>query len=127
MDFETEGRRLLPAVLPWHPFPRSQVRPSREAAPRPIVIPNRTLDPQEMNDLERKNARRRNLNAANAARKRVIDDETNKLLILARDLKAKTDSLGNGTLTPTMVREAEVIEILAKDVKAEMNLIVSAD
>jgi hypothetical protein len=91
------------------------------------VIPNRTLDPQEMNDLERKNARRRNLNAANAARKRVIDDETNKLLILARDLKAKTDSLGNGTLTPTMVREAEVIEILAKDVKAEMNLIVSAD
>jgi hypothetical protein len=91
------------------------------------VIPNRTLDPQEMNDLERKNARRRNLNAANAARKRVIDDETTKLLILARDLKAKTDSLGNGTLTPTMVREAEVIEILAKDVKAEMNLIVSAD
>ena len=91
------------------------------------MIPNRTLDPQEMNDLERKNARRRNLNAANAARKRVIDDETTKLLILARDLKAKTDSLGNGTLTPTMVREAEVIEILAKDVKAEMNLIVSAD
>jgi hypothetical protein len=108
-------------------FPAFAGSPQQGAAPRPIVIPNRTLDPQEMNDLERKNARRRNLNAANAARKRVIDDETNKLLILARDLKAKTDSLGNGTLTPTMVREAEVIEILAKDVKAEMNLIVSAD
>ena len=95
--------------------------------PRPIVIPNRTLDSHELNELEQRNAKRRNLDAANAERKRVIDDETNKLLTLARDLKVKTDSLGNGTLTPTMMREAEVIEILANDVKEKMKLTVSAD
>jgi hypothetical protein len=91
------------------------------------VIPNRTLDPHELKELEVKNRNRRNLDAANAARKRVIDDETNKLLILARDLKAKTDRIGGGALTPTMVREAEVIEVLAKDVKEEMKLTVSAE
>lgn len=100
---------------------------SGQAQPRPIVIPNRSLDPHELRDLEQKNLKRRNLEAANAARKRVIDDETNKLLILARDLKAKTESLGNGALTPTMVREAEVIQFLANDVKEEMKLTVGAD
>jgi hypothetical protein len=60
-------------------------------------------------------------------RKRVIDDETNKLLILARDLKMKTDNLGSAPLTRTMVREAEVIELLANDVKKKMKLTVSAD
>ena len=48
-----------------------------------IVIPNRTLDTQELNDLAEKNAKKKKFDAANAERKRVIDDETNKLLILA--------------------------------------------
>ena len=98
-----------------------------QVQPRPIVIPNRTLDPHELKELELKNSKRRNLDAANAARKRVIDDETNKLLILARDLKAKADRIGSGALTTTMVREAEVIEVLAKDVQEEMKLTVSAE
>ena len=95
--------------------------------PTPIVIPNRTLDSHELNDLDREERKKEESDAANAERKRVIDDETNKLLILARDLKAKTDNLGSGPLTPTMVREAEVIEILANDVKEKMKLTVSAD
>ena len=98
-----------------------------QVQPRPIVIPNRTLDPHELKELELKNSKRRNLDAENAARKRVIDDETNKLLILARDLKAKADRIGSGALTTTMVREAEVIEVLAKDVQEEMKLTVSAE
>jgi hypothetical protein len=108
-------------------FGGSPQQGAAQVPPRPIVIPNRTLDSHELNDLEQRNAKRRNLDAANAERKRVIDDETNKLLILARDLKAKTDSLGNGALTPTMVREAEVIELLANDVKEKMKLTVTAD
>lgn len=100
---------------------------SSQLQPRPIVIPNRTLDPHELNELEQRNAKRRNMDAANTERKRVIEDETNKLLILARDLKAKTDSLGTVILTPAMAREAEVIEILANDVKEKMKLTVSAD
>ncbi len=108
-------------------FAGSPQQGAGQVAPRPIVIPNRTLDLHELNDLERRNTKRRNLDAANAARKRVIDDETEKLLILARDLKAKTDSLDKGPLTPTMVREAEVIEMLANDVKEKMKLTVSGD
>ncbi|MGA8086018.1 MAG: hypothetical protein WCA10_01850 [Terracidiphilus sp.] len=108
-------------------FAGSPQQGSAQVAPRPIVIPNRTLDPHELNDLAQRNVRRRNQDAANAARKRVIDDETGKLLILARDLKAKMESLGDGELTPTMVREAEVIEFLANDVKEKMKLTVSAD
>jgi hypothetical protein len=98
-----------------------------QVAPKPIVIPNRTLDSHELNDLAEKNARKKNYEAANVERKRVIDDETNKLLILARDLKMKTDDLGSAPPTQTMVREAEVIELLANDVKAKMKLTVSSD
>jgi len=98
-----------------------------QAIPRPIVIPNRTLDPHELKELDEKNERKKNYEAANAERKRVIDDETNKLLILARDLKMKTDKLASAPLTPTMVREAEVIELLANDVKEKMKLTVNTD
>ena len=100
---------------------------SPQGSPRPIIIPNRSLDSHELNDLAERNARKRNFEAANAERKRVIDDETNKLLILARDLKAKADNLGSTPLTPTMVREAEVIEALANDVKQKMKLTVNTD
>ncbi|HEY2468073.1 MAG TPA: hypothetical protein VGI45_09545 [Terracidiphilus sp.] len=100
---------------------------SAPANPRPIVIPNRTLDSHELNDLAEKNVRKKNFEAANEARKRAIEDEANKLLILARDLKAKTDNLGSGPLPPLLVREAEVIEILANDVKEKMKLTVNGD
>jgi len=98
-----------------------------DVAPRSIVIPNRTLDSRDLRELAEKNERKKNYEAANVERKRVIDDETNKLLILARDLKMKTDNLGSAPLTRTMVREAEVIELLANDVKKKMKLTVSAD
>lgn len=94
---------------------------------RPIVIPNRTLSPDEMKNLNDKNTRRRNFDAANAARKQIIDDEANKLLILARDLKAKTDKLGSDRPSPMMLREAAMIELLANDVKEKMKLTVNPD
>jgi hypothetical protein len=37
------------------------------------------------------------------------------------------DSLGSAPLTPTMVREAEVIELLASDVKKKMRLTINTD
>lgn len=39
-----------------------------QSSPRPIVIPNRTLDSHELNDLAEKTARKRNFEAANEAR-----------------------------------------------------------
>ncbi len=112
------------------PFPAWAGNGQQGPVPLPptrVAIPNRTLNNQELNDLTEKNAKKKKFDFANAERKRIIDDETNKLLILATDLKAKADNLGSGPLTPTMVREAEVIEILANDVKEKMKLTVSAD
>lgn len=94
---------------------------------RPIVIFNRDPDVHDYNDMAKKNARKRNYDAANEARKIQIDDEANKLLILARDLKAKTDKLESGALPQQLVREAEVIEFLANDVKQKMRLTVTGD
>ena len=48
-------------------------------------------------------------------------------LILARDLKAKVDSLGKDRPSPIMQREAAVIEFLAKDIKEKMKLTVNPD
>jgi hypothetical protein len=92
---------------------------------RPIVIPNRTLSPDELRNLDDKITRRRNFDAANAARKQLIDDEANKILILARDLKQKTDKLGSDAPSPMMLREAAMIELLANDVKEKMKLTVN--
>jgi hypothetical protein len=94
---------------------------------RPIVIPNRTLSPDEMKTLSDKNTRKHSFDAANTARKKLIDDETSKLLILARDLKTRTEEMGNDTPSPLMLREAAMIEVLANDVKEKMKLTISPD
>lgn len=68
--------------------------------------------------------RRQDFDKVNAKRIQLIDDEAVKLLILARDLKAKMDKLGQGPLPPEMDREMEVIAILAHDVQEKMKLTV---
>ncbi|MGA8042719.1 MAG: hypothetical protein WCA37_07950 [Terracidiphilus sp.] len=68
--------------------------------------------------------KKENFEKANTERMREIDDESVKLLILTRDLKAKMDRAGKGQLPPEVVREAEVIEILARDVQEKMKLTV---
>lgn len=92
---------------------------------QPITIPNRSLSPDELKVLDDKILQRRNFSAANAARKLQIDDEANKLLILARDLKSKTDTMGSHPPSLLMVREAAMIEVLANDVKEKMKLTVN--
>ena len=62
--------------------------------------------------------------AANALRQRQIVDESVKLLTLARDLKSQMDKVGDQPLPALQLREAEVIEILARDVQAKMTLTV---
>ena len=73
-----------------------------------------------------KHFRQQDFDVANAARHRQITDETAKLLLLARDFKSRMDKLGGETLPPDLIREAEVIEILARDVQAKVILIVGA-
>ena len=67
---------------------------------------------------------RQNFDAANALRQRQIVDETMKLLLLARDLKSQMDKVGGQPMPAALLREAEVIEILARDVQQRMVLVV---
>lgn len=71
-------------------------------------------------------SRQQNFDMANAARQHQIADETEKLLLLARDLKSRMDKIGDKPLSPELLREAEVIEVLARDVEAKVTLVVGA-
>lgn len=95
-------------------------------APHPIILPeaNHLPDVNDQMKLHQQNAKNLNFEAVNAERKRQLDDESAKLLILAKDLKLQTDQLGTSPLSQKALREAEVIEMLARDVKEKMKLTV---
>jgi hypothetical protein len=93
----------------------------------PIVIPSRPLSAKDKEDRAQMSTQKKDYSVANARRKLYIDDETNKMLILARDLKTKIDGLGGGRPSAIMLREAAVIEFLAKDIKEKMKLTVNPD
>jgi hypothetical protein len=71
--------------------------------------------------------RQQDFDVLNAARQRQIADESAKLLILARDFKNRMDKLGGENLPPELIREAGVIEILARDVQTKVTLIIGVD
>lgn len=95
-------------------------------APHPILLPeaNHLPDVNDQMVLKEQNKKKKDFSAANAERKRQMDDESAKLLILAKDLKTQTDNLDGNPLPPRAVREAEVIEFLAHDLKEKMKMTV---
>lgn len=62
--------------------------------------------------------------AANTLRQRQIEDEAARVLLLARHLKEEMERLGDGPLPEGLIREAAMIELLARDVQARMVLTV---
>ncbi len=101
---------------------------SISAPPRPatIILPeaNRPPDANDRMIMQENQLRKENFDAVNAERKRQIDAESLKLLILTRDLKARMDKIGKSPMPVEMMREAEMIEILAHDVQEKMKLTV---
>lgn len=93
----------------------------------PIVIQSRPLSMKDKEERADRSIQKKNYAVANATRKKYIDDETNNMLILARDLKAKIDVLGTDRPTAVMQKEAAMIEFLAKDIKEKMKLTVNPD
>jgi hypothetical protein len=95
--------------------------------PNTILLPeaNRPPDANEQMKMRETKQKKVNFDAANALREEQINDETAKLLILAKDLKAQMDKLGEAPLPARLVREAEVIELLAHDVQTKMTLTVT--
>jgi hypothetical protein len=125
--FATRGRALLSGSILFFASLAVAGNGQSSQSPRPIVIPNRTLGPDEMRNLNDKSVRKRSFDAANAARKKAIDDATVKLVLLARDLKSRTDNLGSDAPSQLMLREAAMIEILANDVKEKMKLVINPE
>jgi len=64
--------------------------------------------------------------AANAARKKQIADDSAKLLKLATDLKTEVDKTNKDTLSLNVIRKADEIEKLARSVKEKMKITVGA-
>ena len=98
------------------------------APPRPhsILLPeaNRLPDANDQMIMQANQKKKQSFDAANAERKRRIDDESLKLLLLTQDLKARMDKIGKSPVPKEMMREAETIEILAHDVQEKMKLTV---
>jgi hypothetical protein len=94
--------------------------------PNSLILPeaNRPPDANEQMRMNQSQQKKENFDAANALREQQINDETVKLLILAKDLKAQMDKLGDKPLPNRLLREAEVIELLAHDVQTKMTLTV---
>ena len=94
--------------------------------PRPTsIIQPAANHPPDANDqmlMQEHQVSKQHFEAINTERKRQLDTESTNLLILAKDLNAQIQKLGGKPLPPRMVREAEVIELLAHDVQAKMKL-----
>ena len=65
-----------------------------------------------------------NFDAANALRRKQIDDEAQKLLILASDLHQRLRVVRGESEPGLLLREVAVIELLAHDIQARMTLTV---
>ncbi len=94
--------------------------------PQTIILPeaNRPPDANDRMIMQENQLRKQNFDAANTERMRQIDVESLKLLVLTKDLKARMDKIGKSPLPAEMMREAEMIEILAHDVEEKMKLTV---
>ena len=94
-----------------------------------VDIPTAVNQPPDANVLMKARERQlklRNFDKANAVRIKQIADEAGKLLILARDLNRQMENVGEQSLPPALIREIEVIQILAHDVQSKMTLTVGA-
>jgi hypothetical protein len=94
--------------------------------PHPIILPeaNRPPDANDQMEMRQAKQKKETFEAANELRHKQIDDESSKLLILAADLKSQMDKLGDKPPSERLMREAEVIEMLAHDVQAKMTMTV---
>jgi hypothetical protein len=94
--------------------------------PNTILLPaaNNLPDANGIMLMNQNQINRKSFDAANALRQKQIDEDTAKLLILAKDFNEQVDKLGNRPLTARLAREAEVIELLAHDVHLKMTLTV---
>ena len=105
----------------------SQNSVSLPSRPKITLLSPEANNPPDANEqmLMRQNQwKKEDFEAVNALRKKEIGDDSTKLLILTADLNAQLARLGKKPVPRRLMREAEVIELLARDVQAKMILSV---
>jgi hypothetical protein len=112
---------VAPAVAQSGGGPGGALRPGVAALPTAINQP-----PDANTQMQKRDQQSilRNFDAANALRKQHLAEETQQLLLLARDFNARLSQLKPGPLPITLLRESELIEALAHDVHVKMVLTV---
>jgi len=76
--------------------------------------------------MNERQAQTKNFEAVNAERKRQLAEESARLLKLATDLKIEVDKTSKDTLSINVIRKADEIEKLARDVKEKMKLTIGS-
>lgn len=82
------------------------------------------LDDQLHIDMRGPQAKQQSIEAANAARKKQLTEDSAKLLALAVALKADVDKTSKDMLSLSVIRKADEIEKLAHNVKEKMKVTV---
>jgi hypothetical protein len=91
-----------------------------------IILPeaNRLPDANDQMKMRENQNRTKNFDAANAERLKQMMQASEMLETMAIALKAEVDNSSSGTLSPEVLRKAEVIEKLARIVKDRMKMTV---
>lgn len=88
---------------------------------------NRIPDGNQANEINTQQAQKQSFEAANAARRKQIAVDSASLLKLATDLKAEVDKTNKDTLSLNVIRKADEIEKLARNIKEKMKLSVGTN
>ena len=91
----------------------------------PIPSGNQLPDSNAQMKMHQKQALRKNFDAANTERKRQIDSDVAELVKLARELMAAVQEPNQHRPQVEVIRKAELIEKLARDVREKMRLSVN--
>jgi hypothetical protein len=93
---------------------------------KPYLLPeaNRLPDANDQMKMRNQDAKQQSFDAANTERKKQISDDSTKLLTLAMALKAEVDKTNKDMLSLNVIRKADEIEKLARNVKEKMKLTV---
>jgi hypothetical protein len=86
--------------------------------------PNPVPDANDQMLMREQQEQKQDFESANAARRKLLTDESAELLQLAEQLKKEMDRTDKDTLSLGVIRKAEQIEKLAKDVRAQMKLTI---
>jgi hypothetical protein len=96
---------------------------------KPYLLPeaNRLPDANDQMKMRQTQDKQQSFDAANTERKKQLSDDSAKLLTLAMALKAEVDKTNKDMLSLNVIRKADEIEKLARNVKEKMKLTVGGD